>query len=129
MIIGRIIQGVAENPVYLPTIYIHIFGGIENVSASGAPLFVLPNKHSVILTGPQITPPHDTNILQSINQNLKPKEGQASFSEDLSGFKENLINPKDFVDGYYNTLKKMVYDESMNSKFDKKIVYSAMHGI
>ena len=35
----------------------------------------------------------------------------------------------DFVDGYYNTLKKMVYDESMNSKFDKKIVYSAMHGI
>lgn len=79
--------------------------------------------------GPQITPPHDTNILQSINQNLKPKEGQASFSEDLSGFKENLINPKDFVDGYYNTLKKMVYDESMNSKFDKKIVYSAMHGV
>ena len=87
------------------------------------------NTHSVILTGPQITPPHDTNILQSINQNLKPKEGQSSFSEDLSGFKENLINPKDFVDGYYNTLKKMVYDESMNSKFDKKIVYSAMHGI
>ena len=97
-------------------------------------LFYLPlnkqtNTHSVILTGPQITPPHDTNILQSINQNLKPKEGQSSFSEDLSGFKENLINPKDFVDGYYNTLKKMVYDESMNSKFDKKIVYSAMHGI
>ena len=34
-----------------------------------------------------------------------------------------------FADGYYNTLKEMVYDESMNSKFDKKIVYSAMHGI
>ena len=93
------------------------------------PLNKQTNKHSIILTGPQITPPHDTNILQSINQNLKPKEGQGSFSEDLSGFKENLRNPKDFVDGYYNTLKKMVYDESVNSKFDKKIVYSAMHGI
>ena len=93
-----------------------------------AHLTLVPHKE-YILTGPQITPPHDTNILQSINQNLKPKEGQSSFSEDLSGFKENLINPKDFVDGYYNTLKKMVYDESMNSKFDKKIVYSAMHGI
>merc|ERR1712223_20166 len=79
--------------------------------------------------GPQIKPPHDKYILQSISANLQPKEGQDSFSDDLSNFKEALVNPEEFADAYYNTLKSLLYDETMNSKFDKKIVYSAMHGV
>ena len=87
-----------------------------------------PIVYHFLYTGPQITPPHDKNILLSINQNLQPKEGQTSFSEDLTEFKGNLMDTFDFVNGYYDTLKDMVYDDSMNSKFNKKIVYSAMHG-
>lgn len=79
--------------------------------------------------GPQIKPPHDKNILHSIIENLKPKEDQDSFSDDLSDFKENLINPKVYADTYYNTLKGLLYDELMNSNFKLKIVYSAMHGV
>ena len=79
--------------------------------------------------GPQIKPPHDKNILESINENLQPKEDQESYSEDLSDFKENLVNPKAYADAYYDTMKELLYDESMNSKFKLKIVYSAMHGV
>merc|ERR1712223_875217 len=80
--------------------------------------------------GPQIKPPHDKHILASIDDHIVPKD-KLAFSEDLSGFKNLIVDPtEEMGDLYYNDLREQLYDaEKLNSNFKKKIIYTAMHGV
>jgi phosphomannomutase len=80
--------------------------------------------------GPQIKPPHDTLILKSILEHLQIDDPEA-YNDDLYKFKEDLkIDPtKEMTDKYYQTLKDLLFDESLNEGFKRNIVYTAMHGV
>ena len=87
------------------------------------------------LISPQIIPPHDVNIQNSILDNLPPASGADSFEESfLERFSPRTV--PSLVDGlerysaeYYDDLRSFVYDEAMNGGSAVKIVYSAMHGV
>ena len=79
--------------------------------------------------GPQIKPPHDKFILESINEHLKPADDHV-YNEDLSEFNDNIIDPTEEIGSlYYSMLHELTYDQSLNSDFSQKIVYTAMHGV
>ena len=80
--------------------------------------------------GPQIKPPHDKLILQSIGQHLKP-ENEKAFDENLEEFQNLIIDPTDELGNlYYQALFDSSYDiDNLNSNLSRKIIYSAMHGV
>ena len=77
--------------------------------------------------GPQIKPPHDKHILESIGDHIVPKD-QLAFSEDLSAFKDLITDPtEEMSDLYYNVLRDQLYDaDKLNSNFKKKIIYTVI---
>ena len=63
--------------------------------------------------------------MASIDDHIVPKD-QLAFSEDLSGFKNLIVDPtEEMGDLYYNDLREQLYDaEKLNSNFKKKIIYT-----
>ena len=80
--------------------------------------------------GPQIKPPHDKLILQSISRHLKPENDQA-FNENVEEFKNLIIDPTDELGNlYYEALFNSSFDiDNLNCNLSHKIIYSAMHGV
>ena len=56
-----------------------------------------------------------------------PKD-QLAYSEDLSAFKDLIIDPTEEIgDLYYNVLRDQLYDaDKLNPSFKKKIIYTVM---
>ena len=80
--------------------------------------------------GPQIKPPHDKLILQSIGRHLKPENDQA-FNENVEEFQNLIIDPTDELGNlYYEKLFNSSFDiDNLNCNLSHKIIYSAMHGV
>ena len=63
--------------------------------------------------------------MTSIGDHIVPKD-QLAYSEDLSAFKDLIIDPTEEIgDLYYNVLRDQLYDaDKLNPSFKKKIIYT-----
>jgi len=82
--------------------------------------------------GPQILPPNDTNIQESILKSLEPENREKSFSDDLCDVSDLLEDPlEDTIQAYYQYIEAMLFDkEGLNQAYEgPPLVYTAMHGV
>ena len=81
--------------------------------------------------GCQIKSPHDFNIQESILANQAPFAGADTFNDDLPDCDKSLLEDplSEINEQYFSALEKGLFNKTMNENFDKKIVYSAMHGV
>eukprot|EP00094_Tigriopus_californicus_P008514 TCALIF_08206-PA protein Name:"Similar to PGM2 Phosphoglucomutase-2 (Homo sapiens)" AED:0.04 eAED:0.04 QI:1733/0.87/0.77/1/0.87/0.88/9/0/593 len=85
--------------------------------------------------GPQIRPPHDGNILESIQHHLVPAAGDESFDETYIQNYNDKSNPPviDLLEvmsnEYYEVLNRGLMKRTNNEEYKESIVYTAMHGV
>jgi len=79
-------------------------------------------------TGSQIVPPHDVNIKNSIDANLKP---WAKYEPDSIEANPMCKDPTQQITSLYfeSITKALCRYPSLNGKSDLKIAYTAMHGV
>lgn len=83
----------------------------------------------------QIRPPHDGNILESIQHHLVPAAGDDSFDETYIQKFNAESNPPviDLLEvmsnEYYDVLNRGLMKRTNNEEYKESIVYTAMHGV